>query len=153
MINTKTYTVYIHTNKCNGKKYVGATSRPPCERFAKGTGYKLNTEFYADIQKYGWDGFEHNLIYKDISKEEAHLKEQELIKSYQTTDSEFGYNKRRGGIIPKTLKTKDGREVRTIPVVLDEEVYNQIRILAKKHHRSMSAEIRVALEFYISNNL
>ena len=35
------YCVYIHTNKINGKKYVGQTSRNPKYRWGKnGIGYK-----------------------------------------------------------------------------------------------------------------
>ena len=150
MNNTKTYAVYIHTNKSNGKKYVGATSRAPHERFAKGRGYKLNDEFYSDILKQGWDNFEHHIVYEGLSKKEAHVKEKELIKKYNTTNSDFGYNKREGGIIPKTFQTKDGRTVRAVSLSFDEEMYKQLSILAKKNHRSISAEIHVALKWYLS---
>jgi len=37
--------VYIHTNKTNGKVYIGITGRNPLERWNNGKGYKLNPYF------------------------------------------------------------------------------------------------------------
>ena len=55
----KKYCVYVHTNKANGKKYIGITCRNPEVRWRNGAGYKRHPKFYAAIQKYGWDGFTH----------------------------------------------------------------------------------------------
>ena len=92
------YTVYQHKNKINGKVYIGITSRKPEERWGyNGINYKSSPHFYAAIQKYGWDNFEHNILYTDCTKEEACLMEQILIKQYNSTNREFGYNSTSGG--------------------------------------------------------
>ena len=92
------YTVYQHKNKINNKIYIGITSRKPEERWgSNGNNYKSSTYFYAAIQKYGWDNFEHNILYTNLTKEEACLKEQELIKYFNSMNREYGYNQTSGG--------------------------------------------------------
>ena len=59
-MDRKTYCVYVHTNKFNGKKYVGQTCQKPEVRFGKnGSGYVGSRVFYNAILKYGWDNFYH----------------------------------------------------------------------------------------------
>ena len=94
------YTVYQHKNKLNGKNYFGITSRNPIERWGKnGINYKSSSHFYAAIQKYGWDNFEHIILYTNLTKEQACLKEQELIKQYNAMNRNYGYNSTSGGEI------------------------------------------------------
>ena len=72
------YTVYQHKNKINGKVYIGITMQEPEKRWGvNGRNYKSSPHFYSAIQKYGWDNFEHNILYTNLTKEEACLKEQE----------------------------------------------------------------------------
>ena len=92
------YTVYQHKNKINGQMYFGITSRTPSERWGKnGSYYKTTSHFYSAIQKYGWDNFEHNILYQNLTKEEACEIEKSLIKKYKTQDRKFGYNILEGG--------------------------------------------------------
>ena len=92
------YIVYQHKNKINNKVYIGITSRTPQERWGnQGCNYKSSPYFYNSIQKYGWDNFEHNILYTDLTKEEACKKEQELIKQFNSMNREFGYNSTSGG--------------------------------------------------------
>lgn len=92
------YTVYQHKNKINGKMYFGITSRTPSERWGKnGSYYKTTPHFYSAIQKYGWDNFEHNILYQNLTKEEACEIEKSLIKKYKTQNRKFGYNILEGG--------------------------------------------------------
>jgi predicted GIY-YIG superfamily endonuclease len=69
------YTVYQHKNKINGKVYIGITSQKLEQRWgSQGCNYKSSPHFYSAIQKYGWDNFEHNILF-DLTKEQACLKE------------------------------------------------------------------------------
>ena len=94
------YTVYQHKNKINGKIYIGITSQKPEDRWgSQGCNYKSSPHFYSAIQKHGCDNFEHNILFTDLTKEQACLKEQELIKEYNSMNREFGYNSTSGGDI------------------------------------------------------
>lgn len=94
----KTYCVYKHTNKFNGKVYIGITSQRPEKRWKNGYGYEGNEYFYRAIQKYGWnEGFEHEVIVDGLTKESACSIEIELIKAYDSTNSDKGYNFSSGG--------------------------------------------------------
>lgn len=94
------YLVYQHKNKINGKIYIGITSRTPEERWGNnGCNYKSSPYFYSAIQKYGWDNFEHNILFTNLTKEQACLKEQELIKNFNSANRQFGYNSTSGGDI------------------------------------------------------
>lgn len=92
------YTVYQHKNKINSKVYIGITMQEPEKRWGtNGNNYKSSPHFFAAIQKYGWDNFEHNILFTNFTREEACVKEQELIKMYNSTDRNFGYNSTSGG--------------------------------------------------------
>ena len=93
------YIVYQHRNKINGKVYIGITMQTPEQRWRHGEGYKSSPHFYAAIQKYGWDNFEHNILFQNLTKEEACKKEQELIAKYNSMNREYGYNSTSGGDI------------------------------------------------------
>lgn len=96
------YTVYKHTNKINNKVYIGITGRKVERRWCKGIGYRPKKPthvayFYNAILKYGWDSFEHEILYSNLTKEEAELKEIALIHNYQSNVRVFGYNIDLGG--------------------------------------------------------
>lgn len=91
------YTVYCHTNKINGKKYVGITGREVNKRWLNGKGYQDNPHFNNAIKKYGWDNFDHEILYSEITKEKAKKIEIELIKMLKLQDPEYGYNVADGG--------------------------------------------------------
>ena len=91
------YSVYIHTNKINNKKYIGLTGKQPEQRWSNGKHYNHSTHFNRAIQKYGWDNFEHEIVKTHLTAEEASELEKELIKKYDTTNMEHGYNLDSGG--------------------------------------------------------
>ncbi|EPY6472255.1 NUMOD3 domain-containing DNA-binding protein [Clostridium sporogenes] len=90
------YTVYMHTNKINGKKYIGITSQKAENRWAKGEGYKYQL-FYRAIKKYGWNNFIHEILKTELTEEQAKAEEIKLISLYGTTNKEKGYNVGLGG--------------------------------------------------------
>ena len=98
-INNATYCVYIHTNKINGKMYVGQTvhGNNPEKRWNNGKGYSSSTYFYSAIEKYGWDNFDHQIIASNLTKSEADNFEKLLIKELNTMNKKVGYNLTAGG--------------------------------------------------------
>lgn len=88
--------VYVHTNKYNGKRYVGITSLDTSERWRDGKGYSKQV-FGKAVSKYGWNGFTHEVLFDNLSSTEANNIEQELISKWNTRDSRFGYNVTCGG--------------------------------------------------------
>ena len=94
------YTVYKHQNKINGKIYIGITMQEPEKRWGNnGINYKTSPHFYAAIQKYGWNNFDHDILFENLTHDEACSKEQELIEYYNSMNREFGYNSTSGGDI------------------------------------------------------
>ena len=104
-IYNDTYCVYVHTNKINGKKYVGQTINGyrPNKRWDNGNGYINCPYFYKAITKYGWDNFEHEVVSKNLTASEADNFERLLIKKLDTTNPENGYNLEPGGAKNKTM--------------------------------------------------
>lgn len=92
------YYIYKHTFP-NNKVYIGITSKKPEYRWGKeGKEYWYSNRkmFYA-IKKYGWNNIIHDILFNNLTKEEAHKKEIELIELYNSTDSKMGYNLSTGG--------------------------------------------------------
>lgn len=109
------YTVYMHISP-NNKRYIGITGRKPEHRWNSGRGYKYNEYFYRAICKYGWENFQHIIIAKGLSKEEAEWLEIELIKKWNSSSREYGYNITLGGegssgINPYKNKTNEEMDI------------------------------------------
>ena len=101
------YCVYIHIFS-NGKNYIGITRRNPIKRWGfNGYGYRLQTKFYNAILKYGWDNIKHEILFTNLTKEEAEEKEIELIKKYNSIEN--GYNVENGG----SVKGKHSEETKS----------------------------------------
>lgn len=99
------YYVYLHNNKINNKKYIGITKQKPENRWGlNGYNYNSSPYFYSAIQKYGWNNFEHIILYNNLTKEEACKKEIELINKYKTQNKKYGYNIMEGGSAPSLPK-------------------------------------------------
>ena len=96
-MSAEIYCVYSHTNKINGKIYIGLTSMEPNKRWKNGKGYYKGTHFRSAIDKYGWDNFEHKIIKDGLNKEEAAYWEIYYISLYNSTDRRYGYNMSSGG--------------------------------------------------------
>ena len=125
-IKDKCFTVYMHTSP-NGKRYIGITCQRPVRRWGgNGYGYIDNTYFWRAIQKYGWDNFQHEILFEGLTKEEAEQKEIELIAFYDSTNPSKGYNITTGGgyvfnimLMPVKQYTLDGTFVKEYECIKD----------------------------------
>lgn len=94
------YSIYKHTTP-DGLVYIGATVQKPKARWGvNGSNYKTIPRFYEAIQKFGWDNIKHEVVCQFDNREDACIKEKELIKKYNSTDEKFGYNRGKGSRIP-----------------------------------------------------
>lgn len=66
-------------------------------RWKNGLGYASSPHFWNAIQKYGWDNIEHEVLFSNLTCNEACSKEKELIEFYNSIDRRFGYNEKTGG--------------------------------------------------------
>lgn len=116
------YSIYIHLNRINGKKYIGITCKKPEIRWANGLGYKKQP-FWNAITKYGWDNFEHIIIKDNLPEPCAKTLEKILIHKYNTRNPKYGYNATDGG---------DG----TLGIVFTQERKDKIRAKCIGRHPS-----------------
>jgi hypothetical protein len=87
----KTGIIYKHTNKINGKAYIGVTI---CSlKIRKQKGYK--SHFGQALKKYGWEGFETSLLEDNVPEIMLSEREQYWIKYFNTFKN--GYNSTDGG--------------------------------------------------------
>lgn len=89
------YLVYKHTSP-SGKSYIGVTNDYPkrCNEHQQSQGYcRL---FYKAIKKYGWDNFLHEILYDNLSLDQANWREQQSINEYGSL-APSGYNLLPGG--------------------------------------------------------
>lgn len=104
------YTVYKHTSPSN-KVYIGVTSYNPESRWRKGNGYKTNSYFWRAIKKYGWDNISHEILYENLSKQQAENIEILLIKQYNSANHKFGYNIELGGSLSGKMSEETKQKI------------------------------------------
>ncbi len=95
------YTIYCHTNKVNGKRYVGQTKHSIEWRWSKHvadatSGYGC-AYLSAAIRKHGRDAFDHAVLETCASRDAANDAEVKWIAKYRCTDRALGYNLTSGG--------------------------------------------------------
>lgn len=95
------YCVYRHTNKANGKVYIGITNDVN-RRWRNGNGYTGRQLFGKAIEKYGWDGFEHEILESSLTLEDACALERRYIALHKSnvhrySNPSYGYNLTDGG--------------------------------------------------------
>ena len=109
MMNNLGY-IYIHTNRSNGKRYVGQTTQKPEYRWGReGYNYQDNKHFTSAISKYGWDSFDHEII--EVCEPLLDFMEKYFIQFYDTTNSEKGYNHESGGSKYKKASEETKRKI------------------------------------------
>ena len=95
----KKWCVYKHTNKNDGKSYIGRCRWPNySQRWGNGNGYKESRRFWEAIESNGWDSFYHEILFDNLDFEESNRLEKEMIAKYKTNDPAYGYNISNGGI-------------------------------------------------------
>lgn len=105
------FSVYCHENKANGKVYIGITSQDAERRWLNGRGYKKNKKFNDDIERFGWESFDHRIIADNLSQEQAVAIEHELITAYDARH--LGYNNDDGGkYVSKRALCHEANEIR-----------------------------------------
>ena len=100
MSEERKYCVYCHTSP-SGKVYIGMTGQRLERRWRKnGEGYKHCVYFWRAIQKYGWKNFKHEVLFDNLTANEACRVERLLIALFDTQNEEVGYNIGSGGDTP-----------------------------------------------------
>lgn len=143
---TKKYKVYMHVNKINNKKYIGITRQELSKRWGiNGSGYTGSTYFYNSILKYGWDNFEHILLFDKLLECEAVEKEKELIKKYNLNNKKYGYNTSSGGYGISSRHFVNQKNGCLIPQIMLNSIrsnkgisMNQLQILSDVHKSTIS---------------
>lgn len=142
---SKIYTVYKHTlskeisGKDNDMVYVGITSWKPEKRWQNGRGYYKQSYFYNAIKKYGWDNFKHEILFEDLTKEEAEQKEIELIAEYQSNNRNFGYNIANGGNCVGTVSEETKQKISKANMG---NQYGKGNVLSDEHKRKISKAMK-----------
>lgn len=95
----RNYVVYMHVAP-NGKRYIGITKQSKAEnRWRCGESYYYNEYMSHAVAEFGWDNFQHFILFENLTRKEAEEKEIELIAKYDTTNRDKGYNISPGGYL------------------------------------------------------
>lgn len=141
------YYVYKHTFP-NRKIYIGITSMNPFDRWANGKGYRNQKRIFNAIVKCGWDNIKHEIICEGLSKEEAEVKEIELIAKYKSNQREFGYNIDNGGNSPGMMSDESKEKIskslsgRILSYETKEKISlsNKGRVFSIEHRRKLAQQ-------------
>ena len=90
------YTVYKLTSP-TGKIYIGCTGMKPRSRWHQGSGYKNNIILNGDIEKFGWNAFEKEIVCEKLTKAGAEGIEKQLVDLLDAQNPRKGYNIHAGG--------------------------------------------------------
>lgn len=140
MVGDDLLVVYKHTNMKNGLIYYGI-AEDYLSRWNDGFGYQSNKFFWNDIVRYGWENFKHEIIFENISEEDARFFEGLLIQETQSYLPENGYNQNLGermmykeiNVSDFTNKAEEIKRPRNgrggVPVFYDGKIYLTIKDL------------------------
>lgn len=105
------YTVYKHTFP-NKKIYIGITRQEINKRWGKnGNCYKKQKQMKNAINKYGWGNILHEVLFTNLTKEEAEQKEIELIAYYKSNTKKYGYNIANGGNCKESFSERTKKKI------------------------------------------
>ena len=107
-MSENTWSVYRHTFP-DGKVYIGKTKEAPEERWGTyGRNYQGQRKIFNAILAFGWNNIKHEVLFNNLSAEEAILKEQELIKLSDADGLAGNYNVQFAKPDPKEKKCVKG---------------------------------------------
>ena len=86
-----------------GKFYIGMAEMPVEKRWHNGHGYRDNKTLYADIKKFGWDKFRHEIVEDSLTREQAEQLEAQMISDALSFDPKLCYNRK----VPKIHPNRD----------------------------------------------
>lgn len=96
-MDDKRYSIYKHTTP-DGKVYIGITSMSPDKRWGC-NGVNYNKQYFNNaIEEFGWNNIEHEIIATNVKRTYAECFEKALIKMYDSTNKNNGYNISEGGL-------------------------------------------------------
>lgn len=136
--------IYKHTNKINGKCYIGQTKQLLEERWKNGLGYNPYDDsrfsiFWSAIKKYGWSNFNHEILEANIPSQELANKREifyiEKYKSYVGFENYNGYNMTLGGDSKEHLGSKVYQINKELKIV---NLFNSISIASVQTNISKS---------------
>jgi group I intron endonuclease len=109
------FIIYKHTNRSNGKVYVGYTKFTLDERWkqhCKDARLGSDFAFHRAIRKHGLDVWDHCVIEEciDLSEEQVGAREMYWIAELAATTDKHGYNMTHGGLSRLTVWTEEMRE-------------------------------------------
>jgi group I intron endonuclease len=138
-------TIYIHINRTDGKCYVGQSKNLIKRWHPKLHAYRNNPHLYRALKKYGWEGFDHLIVFQqECTQEELNSLERLWIVTLNTRVSCFGYNLRAGGHrgeFSKETRTKMSKSHKSLVGKLNS-------FYGKKHTKETSQTIR---EWHLAN--
>lgn len=136
------YKVYIHIFP-NQKVYIGVTKQKPEYRWRNGKKYNSNEYMTNAIKKYGWENIEHKILYDGLSKNQAEIKEKELIKKYKSNIRDFGYNILEGGNISTGMTEKGKQQM----INKNKGKHRSLNTEFKKGHKPWTTGKKMSNEF------
>lgn len=83
------YCLYVHQNPENLKMYIGITNNVKRRWAKKAESYKHCPKIYCAFKKYGWDYFNHIVLFDGMTKEEACEKEKAWINAAKLADKTY----------------------------------------------------------------
>lgn len=103
------YCIYAHRNKINGKVYIGISKNVKKRWAGKEENYKHSSAIYNAFKKYGWDGFDHIVMWDGLSGEDACKLEQAMIFLFKFSKQSYNLGDGGEGVLggPMTEETKE----------------------------------------------
>lgn len=139
-MTTNGYSIYMHKSPSD-KVYIGQTCQKPERRWGKDGKAYLRTKkngsyshplFALAILKYGWDNFEHKILFTGLSALDANLIEEDLV--YYYMNQGLSYNVASGGnrLMTDEIRNKISNTLKGKPSPFK----------GKKHNYSQSEEFK-----------